>query len=73
VISWIYTYTAVVRPVVTYASIGWWPRINLKTSQAELSKLRRMGCLGITGTMKTAPTATIEALLGLSPPHYICR
>jgi hypothetical protein len=25
----------------------------------------------ITGAMRTAPTAAIEALLGL--PHYICR
>jgi hypothetical protein len=28
-----------------------------------------MACSGITGAMKTAPTAAIEVLLGLSPPH----
>jgi ribonuclease HI len=38
------------------------------TSRAELSKLQ-MACLGITGAMKTAPTAAIEVLLGLHPLH----
>jgi hypothetical protein len=28
-----------------------------------------MACLGITGTMRTAPTAAMEVLLGLLPLH----
>jgi hypothetical protein len=28
-----------------------------------------MVCLGITGAMRTAPTAAMEVLLGLPPPH----
>jgi hypothetical protein len=59
---WIYI--AVVRPIVTYAATVWWPRVKLKTSQAELSKLQWIACLGITGAMRTAPTATIEVILG---------
>jgi hypothetical protein len=47
----------------------WWPRIKYGTSRAELSKLQRMTCLGITGAMRTAPTAAIEVLLGLPPLH----
>jgi hypothetical protein len=43
VIYWIYT--AVVRPIVTYAATVWWPRVKFKTSQAELSKLQRVACL----------------------------
>jgi hypothetical protein len=50
-------YTAVVRPIVTYAATIWWPRVKLKASQAELSKLQRLACLGITGAVRTAPTA----------------
>jgi hypothetical protein len=46
----------------------WWARIKYGTSRAELSKLQRMACLGITGAM-TAPTAAIEVLLGLPPLH----
>jgi hypothetical protein len=67
VVYWIYP--AVVRPIVTYAATIWWPRVKLKTSQAELSKLQRLTCLGITGALRTAPTAAMEALLGLPPLH----
>jgi hypothetical protein len=35
----------------------------------ELSKLQRVACLGITGAMRTAPTAAVEVLLGLPPLH----
>jgi hypothetical protein len=63
---------AVVRPIIINAAIIWWPRVKLKTSQAELRKLQRMACLGITGAMRTAPTTAMEVLLGLLP-FYICR
>jgi hypothetical protein len=45
VVYWIHT--AVVRPIVTNAATIWWPRVKLKTSQAELSRLQRTACLGI--------------------------
>jgi hypothetical protein len=40
VVNWIYT--AVVRPIITYAATIWLPRVKLKTSQAELRKLQRI-------------------------------
>jgi hypothetical protein len=52
-----------------YAATVWWPRVKLKISQVELSKLQRIVCLGITGTMRIAPTAAMEVLLGLPPLH----
>jgi hypothetical protein len=67
VIYWIYT--AVVRPIVTYAVTVWWPRVKLKISQAELSKLQRKACLGITEEMGTAPTAAMVVFLGIPPLH----
>jgi hypothetical protein len=67
VVYWIYT--AVLRPIFTYAVIIWWPRVKLKTSQSELGKLEEMACLGITVAMITAPTAAMEVLLGLPPLH----
>jgi hypothetical protein len=69
VVYWIYT--AVVRTIITYAATIWWPRVKLKKSQGEVGKLQMMVCLGITGAMRTAPTAAMEVLLGL--PHCICR
>jgi hypothetical protein len=62
-------YTVVVRPIVTYAATVWWSRIKYGTSKAELSKLQRMACLGITGAIRTVPTTAIEVLLGLPPLH----
>jgi hypothetical protein len=64
---WIYT--AVIRPIVTYAATVWWPRVKLKTIQADLSKLQMMVCLGSTEAMRTTPTTAIEVLLGLPPLH----
>jgi hypothetical protein len=55
--------------MVTNAVTIWWPRVTLKTSQAELSKLQKMTFLGITGAMRTAPTDAMEVLLGLTPLH----
>jgi hypothetical protein len=67
VVCWICT--AMVRPIVTYAATIWWPRVKPKTSQAKFSKLQRMACLGITGAMRTAPTAAMVVLLRLPPLH----
>jgi hypothetical protein len=47
VVYWIYT--AVVRPIITSGVTVWWHRVRLKTSQAKLSKLQLLTCLGITG------------------------
>jgi hypothetical protein len=58
-----------VRPIVTYVATIWCPTVKLKTSQAELSKLQGMPCLGITGAMRIAPTAAMEVLLELHPLH----
>jgi hypothetical protein len=55
--------------MVTYAATIWWPRIKLSTSQAELGKLQMKVCLGITGAMRSAPTAAMEDLLGLPLLH----
>jgi hypothetical protein len=49
--------------------LKWWPRVKLKTSQAELNKLERMACLGITGAIRTATKAAMEGLLEIPPLH----
>jgi hypothetical protein len=36
---------------------------------AELIKLQRMACLGITGAMRRTPLLGMEVLLGLPPLH----
>jgi hypothetical protein len=59
----------VVRHIITYAPTAWWPRVKYRTSRAELRKLQKMACLGITGAIRTAPAAAIEVLLEPPPLH----
>lgn len=47
----------------------WWAWCRLANSQNSLSKLQRLALLGITGSMRIAPTADLEALLNLEHLH----
>ena len=69
IIHWLYT--AIVRPMLTYAALVWWPRVTLSTTRASLNHIQRLACLGITGAMRSAPTAALEVLLCLPPLHLV--
>jgi hypothetical protein len=43
VVAWLYT--SVVRPILSYASLAWWKRVELKNAQKRLSHLQRIGML----------------------------
>jgi hypothetical protein len=64
-----WSYITVIRPIVTYASLVWWPKVEEKTTQGKLQKLQRLACLSITGATKTCPTAALEVLLNILPLH----
>lgn len=66
-------YTTVIRPIITYGSLVWWPRTNLSTAQKDLEKLQRFACVAITGSMRTSPTAALQVMLGLPPLHLVVR
>jgi hypothetical protein len=55
--------------VIAYGSLVWWPKVLQTTAQQKLTKIQRLACLGITGAMRTTPTAALEALLDLPPLH----
>jgi hypothetical protein len=59
-------YTMAIRPIITYTTTAWQQRVQHNTSRVKLNKLQRLACLGITGNIRTAPTAAIEVHLGLS-------
>lgn len=65
---WIYK--AMIRSIITYAAIVWWPRTRLEEAKRRLTQVQRLACLGITGAMRTTPTAALESLLDL-PPLYL--
>jgi hypothetical protein len=50
-VAWLYT--SVIRPILAYASLVWWKRVELKNAQKRLSHLQRMTCLGIIGGMRS--------------------
>jgi hypothetical protein len=68
-VHWIYT--VVNRPVLSYSSMAWWPRVSYNVSRTELSKLPRLACLAKTGVMKTTPIGAMEVLLRLLPLHIM--
>jgi ribonuclease HI len=63
--KWIYT--AVVRPMASYAAVIWCRAIKVKSYLAGLEKVQRTACLMITGAMRTTPGAAMENLLELPP------
>jgi len=60
-------YTAIVRPMLVYAAVVWWPRVELGTARTMLERIQRLACLAIAGSIRTTPTAAMEILLGLPP------
>ncbi|KAJ8938082.1 hypothetical protein NQ318_021756 [Aromia moschata] len=64
-------YTAIVRPVITYGAIVWWPGTRTDKARKQLDKVQRRASLGITGAMRTAPSRAIEVLTGLPPLHLV--
>lgn len=67
VVLWIYT--AIIRPRMAYASLIWWKKCQIGTVQAKLAKVQRLALIGVTGAMKSTPSAGIEAMLCLEPLH----
>lgn len=62
-----YLYRAVIRPMITYNCVVWWPKIKQRQAIELLGKIQRLGCLCITSAMSSAPTLGLETLLGLEP------
>ncbi|KAL1448474.1 hypothetical protein WDU94_005530 [Cyamophila willieti] len=62
-----WSYMAIIRPMVTYASLVWWPKTKEKTAQAVIQKIQRLACISITGAIKTCPTAAMETMLDMLP------
>jgi len=69
VLYWIYT--MVIRLILTYGSMVWWPRVRFNVNRMELNKIQRLACLAITGAMRMIPTAPVVVLLGFLPLHVL--
>lgn len=68
----LWLYTAIVRPLVSYACVVWWQKSQQTTTANRLNGLQRIACLIATGGMCSTPGAALDALLDLTPlPLFI--
>jgi hypothetical protein len=51
IVHWLYT--AIVRPMITYGSLIWWPKVSQRKAATKLSSVQRLTCLCITAAMET--------------------
>lgn len=58
-----------IRPIITYGCIAWWPVINTQTAINLCTKMQRLGCLLISGCIRSCPTIPMQAIIGLTPLH----
>ena len=66
-------YTMVVRLVITYGCLVWWPKVTQKQTTTGLSKLQRLAYLCVTGAIRSTPTAAMETMLNLPPLDIYVR
>ncbi|XP_053968462.1 uncharacterized protein LOC128869891 [Anastrepha ludens] len=71
IVHWLYT--AIVRPIMTYGVLVWWPSLDKKTSIKKLDSIQRAASLSITGALKTTPTSALSVMLHLLPIDLYCR
>ncbi|MCP3662524.1 MAG: hypothetical protein GY696_08530 [Gammaproteobacteria bacterium] len=53
--------------MVAYGAVVWWLRCTIGVSCRALRRIQRLACLGISGALRTTPTAALEVLLNLAP------
>lgn len=61
-------YNTMVRPILCYGALVWGPSVaKNKTRMKTLARVQRLACIGITGALRTAPSAALELITGLMP------
>ncbi|KAL7724938.1 hypothetical protein ACLKA6_007542 [Drosophila palustris] len=62
-----WSFTTIVKPILTYAAVAWWTKVTQRKAKTDLSKLQRLVCVGMTGAMSTCPTDALGIITGISP------
>ena len=65
IMKWIYT--AMIRPIVTYACVSWVGGVNKLYLKKKLVKVQRLACLMISSAFPSTPTGALEMLLNITP------
>lgn len=69
--KWIYT--AMVRPIISYASIIWWRKTEQAETQRKLESLQRLANVNILGANSSTPSKAMELLVGIPPLHLFIQ
>lgn len=64
-VHWLYT--VIVRPMLTYDAVVWWPCLKTAKKKKSITQVQILACVGITSDMKTASMASLEAFLDFAP------
>ena len=64
-IKWIYT--AMIRPIMSYACVSWAGGLNKKYRVRKLTNVQRLACLMILSAFSGTPTGAMEILLNITP------
>ncbi|XP_061727454.1 uncharacterized protein LOC133532697 [Cydia pomonella] len=65
----LWLYKTIIRPLLCYGALVWWPRTNLGNVRDKLQRLQRLACAATTGCTRSTPTAAMEVMLNLPPLH----
>ena len=64
-VKWIYT--AMIRPIMSYACVSWAGGLNKKYLVRKLTKVQRLACLMISSAFPGTPTGALEIFLNITP------
>ena len=59
IVHWLYT--VAIRPMLSYAAVVSWIRVDYSTVDKQLEHVQRIACLYITGAIRTTPTSALKA------------
>ena len=66
IMKWIYTATAMIRPIMSYAYVSWAGGLNKKYLGRKLTKVKRLACLMISSAFPGTPTGALKMLLNIT-------
>ncbi|KAM8702706.1 hypothetical protein ACLKA7_000836 [Drosophila subpalustris] len=65
IVRWLYT--AIIRPILLYGILVWWPALSKQSIKKQINKVQRMAEICITGALNTTPNDALDAILNFPP------
>lgn len=62
-------YSAVVRPMFSFAVVVWWPRLKFNKTNLEMNKIQILQLLATGRAMRTTVTLDVQFLINIPPQH----